>query len=76
MSPSRDHAIQSPYLEPFRGTDIPVLIINIHIDEMIFRQIDTHADCKFVNVESDYEEVSRDLKTLVKESEKKDEGEN
>lgn len=42
LSPTKENAMNSPYLEPFRGSNIPVIILNIHIDEMIFRQLDNH----------------------------------
>ena len=35
LAPSRELALSSPYMEPFKGTDIPVLIINMHVDEMV-----------------------------------------
>jgi len=53
LSSNRDIALNSPYMEPFKDTNIPVIIINIHIDEMIFRQLETYKELKFVNIESD-----------------------
>jgi HSP90 family molecular chaperone len=29
-------ALNSPYYEPFKKSEVPVLIINMHVDEMVF----------------------------------------
>jgi HSP90 family molecular chaperone len=52
LAPSREHALSSPYLEPFKGTDIPVLFSFVHIDEMVFRNVGEFKGCKFTNIES------------------------
>ena len=52
---------KNPFMDPFRDSKIPVLIIDSHIDEMVFRQIGTFKGLNLVNVESGYEEVSADL---------------
>jgi len=28
-------ALNSPYYEPFKKSEVPVLIINMHVDEMV-----------------------------------------
>ena len=35
LAPSRDLALNSPYMEPFKNTKVPVLIVNMHVDEMV-----------------------------------------
>lgn len=76
LAPNREAAMNSPYLEPFKNTgpslfhlkssadlDIPVLFIYMHLDEMVFRSIQEYKKkYKFVNVESSYEELSKDIK--------------
>lgn len=51
-------------MEPFSNTNIPVLLTYIHIDEMVFRNMNQYKNYKFVNVESDFEEVLKDIKKL------------
>jgi molecular chaperone HtpG/TNF receptor-associated protein 1 len=51
----------NPFMEPFKDSDVPVLLIGNQVDEMVFQQIGTFKGYTFVNVESGYEEVSKDL---------------
>jgi len=51
----------NPFMEPFKDSDVPVLIVSNQIDEMVFQQIGTFKGFTFVNVESGYEEISKDL---------------
>ncbi len=63
LAPNRAQALSSPYMEPFKDTKIPVLVINMHIDEMVFRQLQTYkGKYKFVNVETAFEDLSKDIK--------------
>jgi len=58
LGANKNIAMNSPYMEPFKGTDIPVLIINMHVDEMVFRQLGNFkGKYKFVNVETAYEDI-------------------
>lgn len=51
-------------MEPFKNTNVPVLIINMHVDEMVFRTLQTYkGKYKFVNVETSYEDIQKDIKT-------------
>ena len=51
LAPNRDSALNSPYMEPFKNTDIPVLFIYMHVDEMVFRGIQEYKKkYKFVSV--------------------------
>jgi HSP90 family molecular chaperone len=37
LAPNREAALNSPYFEPFKNNkDIPVIFINLHVDEMVF----------------------------------------
>ena len=54
-------ALSSPFMEPFKGTDIPVLILTNNIDEMCFQQQGSYKNKKFSNVETSYEEIIKDL---------------
>lgn len=76
LAPSREAAMNSPYMEPFKNTgyfalfdrfqgrlDIPVLFIYMHLDEMVFRSVQEYKKkYKFVNIESSFEELSKDIK--------------
>jgi len=53
--------MSNPFMEPFKDSDVPVLLIGNQVDEMVFQQIGTFKGYTFVNVESGYEEVSKDL---------------
>jgi molecular chaperone HtpG/TNF receptor-associated protein 1 len=48
-------------MEPFKGTDIPVLILTNNIDEMCFQQQGQYKNKKFTNVETSYDEIAKDL---------------
>lgn len=53
--------MNSPYMEPFKGTDVPVLLINNSIDEFCFSQSGNYKGKKFTNIESNYDEIKKDL---------------
>ena len=36
VSPSVEQGLASPFMEPFKGTDVPVLILTNNIDEVCF----------------------------------------
>lgn len=36
VAPNPDQINDSPFMEPFKGTDVPVLFLNNSIDEYIF----------------------------------------
>lgn len=48
-------------MEPFKGTDIDVLILNNPYDEMILLQMGEYKGKKFLNIESAYEEIQKDI---------------
>ena len=54
-------AMTNPFMAPFKDSDVPVLIVSNQIDEMVFQQIGTFKGYTFVNVESGYEEIAKDL---------------
>lgn len=60
-APSMDIAKENPFLKQFDGTDIPVLVLVNNVDEIIFQQVQNYKGHSFVNIESSFEEVSRDL---------------
>lgn len=52
----------SPFMEPFKGEDAPpVLILTNNIDEFCFQNVGKFKDKKFVNIETAYEDISKDL---------------
>jgi HSP90 family molecular chaperone len=54
-------AVQSPFMEPFKGSDIDVIILNNPYDEMMFMQMGDYKGKKFTNIESAFEEISKDI---------------
>ena len=56
----------SPFLEPFKSKNAPpVIFVESHIDEMCFRQINEFKGMKFVNIETNFEEIAKDVDTRV-----------
>ena len=50
-------AKDSPYVYPLLKAGIPVIVSPTHIDEFIFKEIDTYEGLKFSNIETDHEDV-------------------
>lgn len=48
---NRNAALGTPFYEPFKGTDIPVLILTSQLDEFCLTTADQYKGMKFVNVE-------------------------
>ena len=65
MQQTEEHARQSPFLDPFKGTDVPVLIITNHIDEVCFKNVGEYKGKKFVNIETNFEEIAKDVDKRV-----------
>mmetsp|Transcript_12567 Transcript_12567/g.21153 ORF Transcript_12567/g.21153 Transcript_12567/m.21153 type:complete len:367 (+) Transcript_12567:383-1483(+) len=63
---SEDQINSNPFMEPFLDSDLPVLIVGNQVDEMIFQQIGMYKSFHFVNVESGYDEISRDIENSKK----------
>lgn len=61
MNPSYDVAINSPFMEPFKGTKIDVLVLINNVDEILFQQNGDYKGKRFVNIESSYEEIAKDI---------------
>lgn len=70
VSPDAAEALTNPFMEPFRDSDVPVLVVGDPMQEMIFNQIGTFKGFTFVSVESGYEEIAKDVgeKDLTKDS--------
>jgi TNF receptor-associated protein 1 len=51
----------SPFMEPFKGTDVPVLVLTNNMDELIFQQTGSYKNKKFTNVETSFDEIQKDL---------------
>ncbi len=74
FSPNGVVAKDSPYAYPLVKAGIPVLIAPTHIDEFIFKEIDTYEGLKFSNIETDHEDVERAIKGVEEANpEKKEE---
>lgn len=54
-------AMNSPFMEPFKGSELDCLILTNNVDEIIFQQNGNYKNKRFVNIESAYEEISKDL---------------
>lgn len=61
FSAGKDTAKQSPHLEPYNKAGLPVLLINIHIDEIVFRDMGNYKNLTFANIETDEEDLSKYL---------------
>jgi HSP90 family molecular chaperone len=48
-------------MEPFKGTDVPVLILANNIDEICFQQSGKYKEKQFVNIEASFEEIQKDI---------------
>ena len=62
VTQERQSIEDSPFYDPFKGSDVPVLILTNNVDEICFQQIQDYKGKTFVNIENSYEEVSKDLK--------------
>jgi len=63
-------ALHSPFLEPFKGSDLDVIILNNPYDEMLLNQMREYKSKKFVNIESAFEEIQKDLGKNIEEETK------
>lgn len=61
MQPHFDLALKSAYMEPFKGSKLDVLVLNNNIDEILFQQHGDYKGKKFMSVESNFDEISKDL---------------
>ena len=54
--------VKSPYMEPFKNIkEVDVLILTNNVDEIIFQQSVEYKGKKFVSIESNFEEIQKDL---------------
>lgn len=61
VNPNFDLAVNSPFMEPFKGSELDVVVLTNNVDEIIFQQNGNYKNKRFVNIESSYEEISKDL---------------
>jgi len=61
VSQDKNAALTNPFMEPFKDTDVPVLILSNNVDELCFQQTGDFKGHKFVNIETSYEEIQKDL---------------
>lgn len=55
----------SPFLETFETSNIPVLILPNHIDEVCLKNVNEYKGFKFLNIESNYEEIASDMDSNI-----------
>ena len=60
-------ALKSAYMEPFKNSKIDVLVLNNNIDEVLFQQNGDYKGKRFVSIESNFDEISKDLGKHVEE---------
>lgn len=65
VAPNPTAPQDSPFLEPFKQSNVPVLLLANHIDELCLRNVNEYRGYKFINIESNFEEVSADLDTKI-----------
>lgn len=51
------------FLENFKGSNLPILITNTPLDDMIFRQINEYNNFKFLNIENETDDFLTNFKT-------------
>lgn len=59
-SANRQNAEESPYLEPFKPKNIPVIFSTMAVDEMIFRSQGDFLGHKFVNIETSMDNIEQE----------------
>lgn len=64
LAPSRSHALASPYMEPFKDLDVPIILVYLHIDEMVFKGVTKYKNFQFVNIEANQEELAKTFKEV------------
>ena len=69
VQPELNLARNSPFMEPFKSADAPpVLFLENHVDEVSFRTVNEYKGFKFVNIETNFEEISKDVSHRVEVS--------
>lgn len=48
-------------MDPFKGTDVPVMILDNNIDELVLTQVGSFRSKKFVNIETNFDSIQKDL---------------
>ena len=52
-----DSALNSPFMESFKNSDLDVLILTNNVDEILFQQNGEYKGKRVVNIESNFEEI-------------------
>lgn len=61
VSNQYEAAAKSPFMEPFKDSDIDVLVLTNNVDEILFQQNGDYKGKKFVSIETNFDEISKDL---------------
>lgn len=48
-------------MEPFKDSDLDVIILTNNVDEILFQQNSDWKGKKFVNIESSFDEIAKDI---------------
>ncbi len=54
-------ALKSPFMEPFKDSDLDVLILTNNVDEILFQQNSEFKGKRFISIETNFEEIQKDL---------------
>jgi len=60
-SASYKGALTSPYMEPFKGSDLDVLVLVNNVDEILFSQNSEFKGKRFVSIETSFDDIQKDL---------------
>lgn len=52
LAPSKEFAMQSPFMDQFIHNEIPVLFLQVNVEEMTFQDIGNYKGFEFQNIES------------------------
>ena len=62
MGSSYDAAIKSPFYEPFKDTECPVLVLTNQLDEFVLSSAGEYKGHKIVNIEqAQIDQIRKDL---------------
>lgn len=72
VAPSRDAALNSPYLEAFERANVEVFLMYSTLDDFVMGNLETHEGRKLVSIESGNVNIKDLLKKGSKDDDKKD----
>ena len=52
-----DLALKSPFMEPFKKSEVDVIILTQPADEFVFQNVGEYKGKRFVSIETNYEDI-------------------